>query len=488
MIELFEDQHEFIEKIRNELRSGNKSVLGVASTGFGKTITSAYMAREAASRGKTVWFLCHLKNLLTQTSRAFWQLKIEHGLIASGKARSSVPVQVGTIGTAVRRIADMKAPDLLIVDEAHLAMARTWVELIDWAKSNGSIVIGNSASPERLDGKGLGYLFDSMVEARPMSWLIESGRLSDYVVYSTPNQLDMSSVKTRAGDWASNELDELVNKPKLIGDAAEHWKKYANGLRTIAYCASVKHSMATAAQFNAEGIPAVHVDGDTPQDELKRAIQGFADGKYMVLCNVQLMTTGFDLSAQVGREVPIEACIILRPTQSVALYIQMVGRALRKKDRPAIILDHAGCAMRHGLPDDDREWSLDGRKKGKKSKGDDESDIKIKQCDKCYAIFKPVLTECPQCGAAILKTHKKEIEQEDGELVKVDKAVMVKIRKQEQGSARTIDELVMLGVRREMKAPAAWAAQVFAGRSGRKPTAVDFAQASAALRKMEAAQ
>lgn len=476
-ITLFDDQEEFVEKIRRELRAGSQSVLGVASTGFGKTIVSAFIAREAARNGKRVWFLCHLKNLLTQTSQAFWKLHIEHGLIAAGRRNSRLPVQVATVGTLARRLDKLAPPDLLIVDEAHLAMAKTWVEVIDWAKAGGTIVIGNSATPERLDGKGLGYLFDSMVEARPMQWLIENNRLSDYVVYSTKNGPDLSGVKTRAGDWAANEVEAAVDKPRLIGDAAAHWKKHAQGLRTIAYCATIKHSKHTAEHFNRHGIPAVHVDGETPQEELKAAIKGFADGKYMVLCNVQLMTTGFDLSAQVNRDVPIEAAILLRPTQSVSLYMQMVGRSLRMKSNPAVILDHAGMVMKHGLPDDVRDWTLDGRKKGRKRKEDEEADVNVQQCQSCFHIFRPGPSTCPGCGVEIEKKVMRELEQVDGELEKIDVQALRRNRAKEQGQSKGLRDLVQLGLRRGMKNPSGWSAHVFAARQGRKPTAADYQQA-----------
>lgn len=483
-IKLFDDQEEFVEKIRQQLREGKRSVLGVASTGFGKTIVSAFIAKEAARNGKRVWFVCHLKNLLTQTSQAFWAMHIEHGLIASGKRCSKLPVQVATVGTLVRRLDSMEPPDLMICDESHLAMANTWVKVVDWAKSHGAIVIGNSATPTRLDGKGLDYLFDTMVEAKPMQWLIENKRLSDYVVYSTKHNPNLSGVKKRAGDYAASDLEAVMDRPALIGDAAAHWKKYANGLRTIAYCATIKHSKHTAEHFNRSGIPAVHVDGETPSNELKEAIRDFADGKYKVLCNVQLMTTGFDLSAQVNRDVPIEAAILLRPTQSVSLYMQMVGRALRMKNTPAVILDHAGMVMKHGLPDEPREWSLEGEKKNKRKKSDEEPDVNIQQCQSCFAIFRPGPNKCPSCNADIEKKVIRDIEHIEGELEKVDVEALRKERRKEQGSARTLKDLIELGVRRGLNRPAQWGAITMASRQGRKPTGQEFNDAKRIYREV----
>lgn len=257
-------------------------------------------------------------------------------------------------------------------------------------------------------------------------------------------------------------------------------------MRTIAYCATIKHSKATAALFNESGIPAIHVDGETPDAELKAAITGFADGKYMVMCNVQLMTTGFDLSAQVGREVPIEACIILRPTQSVALYMQMVGRALRRKPRPAVILDHAGCVLRHGLPDDEREWSLEGRKKGKRKASDDDPDVNVQQCKQCFAMFRPGPSVCPSCGAVLEKMARRDIEAEDGELVKVDVEAFRREQRKEQGQAKGLRDLVALGMRRGMKNPSAWAANVASARTGRRAGAADYKAARDIMVELQA--
>lgn len=481
MINLFPDQIEFVDAIRQEIKSGSRSVLGVASTGFGKTIVSAYLTRSAEQKGNSAWFMCHRKNLLKQTSQAFWKLHIEHGLIASGRRQSVLPVQVATVGTLNSRLDKLQPPQLLIVDEAHLSMAATWVKVVDWCKERGSIVIGNSATPERLDGKGLGYLFDSMVEAKPMRWLIDNGRLSDYELYSAVPP-DLKGVKTVAGDYSLDQLAAAMDKPKLIGDAVAHWKKLAYGLRTIAYCVNIEHSKHCCDLFNLSGIPAVHVDGTSTDAVMQDAIEGFADGRYMVLFNCQLMTEGFDLSAQVNRDVPIEACILLRPTQSLALYMQMVGRALRVKPKPAVILDHAGCAMRHGLPDDEREWSLAGRKKRKR--GDQEPPVSIQQCGFCYGVFRPGVDICPLCGAPVEKKERPTLAHDDGELVKINVEASRKQKRQEVGMSRSIDELVALGHRRGMKDPAGWAANVYAGRHKRRPFTEEYHAARQAYIKL----
>lgn len=475
MINLYEDQEEFVDNLRAALRSGIRSVLGVASPAFGKTVVAAYIASEAMRKNQSgSWFLVHRKNLLRQTSKSFWQAKIEHGLITSGKQRSTLPVQVGTIGTVYSRLESLKAPAILFIDEAHLCKGNMFETVIKWAKERGSIVIGLTGTPQRLDGKPLD-LFDELIEAKSTQWLIEQGRLSDYEIYSTGIEPDLSGVKKSGNDYNKEQLAEAMDSRRIVGDVVSHWKKYANGMRTVCYCVNVKHSKHTAEYFNSCGIPAVHVDADTTEAELKEACEGLADGRYKILCNCELVIEGFDLSAQVGRDCTIECCILLRPTMSLARYLQMVFRALRRKPSPAVILDHAACAMRHGLPDDEREWSLAGKEKGIK-KSSAEQEVKISQCKQCWAVFRPGPSECPSCGAPVASVQR-ELEVVDGELAKIDKQAIRREQKREQGMARTLGDLVALGMRRKMSKPAEWAAITMAAREGKRPDGELFNQA-----------
>lgn len=478
MINLYPDQLEFVDRIRGSLRT-SKSVLGVAPTGMGKTVVSAYIAASAARKNKTVWFVCHRKNLLAQTSKAFWDFKIEHGLIASGRAMSPLLVQVALIGTLANRLERLKAPDLLILDECHLAMSPSWLTVVEWCKARGSTIIGNSATPERLDGKGLEYIFDDMVESENMGWLIDNKRLSDYVMYSGSVMPDMSNIKTRAGEYRAEDMATEMSRPKLIGDAGDHWEKHAPGKRTILFAASINHSMTIVEALNHRGIPAVHVDGETPDADIKAAINGFADGKYKIMSNVALMTTGFDLSAQVGRDVPIEACSLMRGTKSLALYLQMVGRAMRYKDYPAVLLDHAGCAMEHGLPDDIREWSLAGREKSKR--GPQDALERAVTCAGCGAIYRPDLRECPVCGSEAIRGARRDApEQVDGELLKIQRDRQIRENKQQQGASRSLDDLIKIGMTRGINRPDGWAANIISARKGKKPGPADFNAARAA--------
>lgn len=474
---LFDDQAEFVVKLRESLKRGNRAILGVASPAFGKTVVASHITESARDRDPdaTVWFLVHRKNLLRQTSKSFWQARIEHGLITSGKARSKLPIQVGTIGTVYSRMGTLKPPKILFIDEAHLSRGKMFSTVIEWAVEHDAIVIGLTGTPIRLDGKALGDLFQDLIEAKSTAWLIEQGRLSSYRAFTTPLQPDLGGVKTTAGDFNKKDLAAAMDKPTIVGDAVTHWKQHAAGMRTVCYCVNVGHSKHTAQAFNDSGVPAVHVDASTTEAELKAACEGLASGRYLVLCNCELVIEGFDLSAQLdGADITLECCILLRPTQSLARYLQMVFRALRRKSNPAVILDHAGCIIKHGLPDEQREWSLLGappKKRG--SSDDDSSDVNVSTCEKCYSVFMSGVETCPQCGASVPKKERK-IEQTDGQLQEVDIEAVRREQKREQGSARSLRSLVELGIRKGMRNPSAWAANVFAARERRKPTPADF--------------
>jgi len=206
--QLYEDQQEFIAKLREALKTGVKSVLGVASPAFGKTVIAAHITQQARARdpNASVWFLVHRKNLLRQTSKSFWQAKIEHGLITSGKMRTTLPIQVGTIGTVHSRMEQLKPPKILFIDEAHLSKGNMFQTVIGWAREHGAIVIGLTGTPVRLDGKSLGDLYEMIIEAKSTKWLIEQGRLSEYVAFTTPVNPDLSAVKTLAGDYSVGDL------------------------------------------------------------------------------------------------------------------------------------------------------------------------------------------------------------------------------------------------------------------------------------------
>ena len=239
-------------------------------------------------------------------------------------------------------------------------------------------------------------------------------------------------------------------------------------------CVSIRHAEHVMESYNAAGVPAEMLEGKMTNKEREDVINRFRSGETLIVTAVQLLIEGLDLPA-------IEVIQWLRPTQSLIVYLQGNGRGFRVANgkEKLIILDQVANYKRHGLPDDDREWTLEGRKKGKKRKQDEDADVNIQQCKHCFHIFRPGVAVCPSCGKPVEVRQKAEIEVVDGELERID---VTALRKQEQGAARDLVDLVKLGQRRGMKNAAIWAAHVFASRQSRKATPEDFASAKRAAR------
>ena len=445
-------QTALLDGARQSFRERKRAVLLQLPTGGGKTVSGSMMIHGSSAKGNVCWWLCHRRELLGQTSKTFAAMGIAHGIIAGG--HSSDPhkrVQIGSIQTVARRLDDLTPPDLIIFDECHHLGASQWQKIFDTFPN--AKIIGLSATPWRLDGKGLGNWFQDMINGPTVAELIEEGALSRYRLFA-PTQIDVGAIKMQAGDFKKDDLAAAMDKPSITGDAVQHYLKLCRGKRAVAFAVNVEHSQHIAAQFNANGVPAEHVDGTMDSGSRDAAIQRFIAGETLVLTNCELFGEGFDVPA-------IEAVILLRPTKSLSLHLQQVGRALRPAPgkAEAIILDHAGNSIIHGLPDDDREWTLADREKKKK---DDKVSSPIKTCMECFHVYRPA-PKCPQCGHQPVG-QAREIEQRDGELAEVDPAVLRAARKQEERRAQTVDDLIRLGQQRGYKNPAAWASKFHAAR------------------------
>jgi len=462
-------QEDLINKTRQALRR-NKRVLMQAPTGAGKTAITVYMMSKAAEAGKTSVMAVHQNELLTQTSKALWAGRLEHGMIASGRTRSYMAAQVASVQTWVRRMDQYSEPDLIIIDECHRSAASTYQKILE--EYPNAMVIGLTATPSRTDGKGLDGTYQELVQGPTIRQLIDAGYLCDYEIFAPPSSLDLSEVKTKMGDYDKKQLEHEVDKPTITGDAVATYKKHANGKRAAVMCVSIRHAEHVMESYNAAGVPAEMLEGKMTNKEREAVIDRFRSGETLIVTAVQLLIEGLDLPA-------IEVIQWLRPTQSLIVYLQGNGRGFRVSEgkEKLTILDQVGNWKRHGLPDDDREWTLEGRKKGKKRKPDDEADVSIQQCKHCFHIFRPGVAVCPSCGMPVEVRQKAEIEVVDGELERIDVTALRKQAKQEQGAARDLVDLVKLGQRRGMKNAAIWAAHVHASRAGRKATAEDFAQA-----------
>jgi superfamily II DNA or RNA helicase len=271
---------------------------------------------------------------------------------------------------------------------------------------------------------------------------------------------------SRFGDFVKKEVIEEYAKPKIIGNAIEHYLKIARGLPCVSFCASVENAELTAEEYRAAGIRAVSVDGSMEDAERSKRIKGLADGSVEVLTSADLIGEGLDIPGIIVAQ-------FLRPTQSLSLYMQQAGRALRPlpgKDY-AIVLDHVGNTLRHGLVDDDRDWSLDGVTKKPRAANDNTPDVKITTCPVCFSIHLPA-PECPSCGHQYPDGGgRKEMKQVDGQLVELTAAAKEQLRRAaeiekqkakkkrvtEEHQCETLDDLIELGKSRGYQYPRQWA-------------------------------
>lgn len=444
-------QQEGIAAVRSAF-SAVRRVLYVLPTGGGKTFVFSVIAQAALNRGRRVAILVHRQELLAQASSSLNALGVAHGLIAPGHPRTQHPVQVASVQALDRRIRKGFYPfDLLIVDEAHHAVAGTWRRVV--AAYPDAHVLGVTATPCRTDGAGLSEAFDAMVLGPSIADLIDAGYLCRPIVYAPPSAVDLSGVRMRGGDYETGALAAAVDRPTITGDAVAHYRRLADRQPAIAFCASVKHAQHVAAEFIAAGYAAVSLDGTMHDGARRDAIEGLASGRYHVLTSCDIVSEGTDIPA-------VSAAILLRPTQSLSLYIQQVGRVLRPAagKQHALILDHVGNTLRHGLPQDAREWSLAGSKRAAAAR---DTGPAVSQCGRCYAVFRPSAV-CPECGH-VRSAPGREIAHADGELQQIDAEAIKRAQaRQQQGRARTLQEL--LEVARQRGYSARWAHHVYRAR------------------------
>lgn len=451
MIALRPQQTKLVADIRAAMQT-SRSVLAVAPTGFGKTVVFCYLASAVMQRDKRVYIVVHREELVDQVSKTLKDFGVDHGFIAAGRPVDPKQVMVCSVFTLVHRIESYDPPDLLIIDEAHHACSgSTWGGVIAaWPKC---YILGVTATPIRLDGRDLSGHFEAMVQGPTVADLIERGDLCAYRMYTPP--VVLGKLRMRMGDYVRADLVAAVDKPSITGDAVGHYTRLAAGKRALVFCVSLEHAEHTRDAFRAAGYTSERIDGNLDRNARRAMVGAFTAGRTQVLTSCELVSEGFDLPA-------IEVAILLRPTASLGLYLQQVGRSLRThqgKDY-ALILDHAGNAGTHGLPDDTREWSL----------GDDAGKTKrkravtsVRTCGECYAAAKPGTLVCAYCGWK-WPVEAREVAQVAGELSEVDAAVMrhrIEARR-EVGQSRTLQALIALEKQRGYRP--GWAFHVHAAR------------------------
>ena len=409
-------QQDVYRKTVEAFRQGYKRPLVCLPCGGGKSYLFAEMAKN--TRGE-VLILTHRRELLSQ-----------HNELLSGLG---VNARVSMVLTEANRLGKHQRPALIIADEAHLSRSSSWMKVLDYYNT---FTVGFTATPIRLDGKPLGDMYDTLVEGVTVKWLIENKRLAPFEYYA-PMTIDVDSVRHVAGDYVVSDLERIMNEKAIYSNAIDSYKRLANGEKTIAYCVSVKHAESLAEQFRNAGYAAASISAGTPNRE--QIMDDFRSGNITVLCNVGIISEGISIN-------DVTCCLLLRPTESIALGIQQMMRCMRyAPGKVAKIIDCAGNFMRVGLPDEDREWSLTASAK-KPDAMTSEGDFTVRICPKCFKTFKTAPV-CPYCGESYQLSPREIKAHEDIELQRITEEELLRIEQEKKrmrmeiGKAKTLADL-----------------------------------------------
>jgi len=504
-------QLQAIQQIREAYQQRHRAVLFVLPTGGGKTVVFSHIAEQAAAKGSRIGVLVHRQELLRQASASLASLDVPHGLIAANRSMDlSRPVQVASVQTLARRLHKLPPGlfQLLVVDEAHHSNAGTWAKVL--AHFSAARVLGVTATPVRGDGRGLGEWYSHMVLGPTPAELTDAGFLAPARVLAPPGP-SLVGIRKRMGDFDMSQAGEVLQAGQAMGDCLSHYRRYLDGQTAIAFCCSVAHAEAVADLFNRNGVAAASIDGKMDSQTRERLLADLGAGRLKVLTSCALIGEGVDVPSVAG-------CILLRPTQSVSLHLQMIGRCLRPQPgKQAVILDHVGNVLRLGHHLEERDWSLAGV-----PKQDREKAPSVKVCPQCFAAMPSAKAVCPDCGHQFTP-ERRELQHVDGELVEVQRRknefqigdgvwlrskeedgtltrpgfVVTELPKHgkitirhvnpdgnlgatvltpvenvslhvsarhEQARATTVEELIAIGKRRGMKNPRGWARHVMAAR------------------------
>ena len=403
-------------------------------TGGGKTVIFSFITKHSVQKGNRVMIIAHRSEILGQISRTLKTVGVDHGMIQSGvRSDPSKMVHVASVQTLVNRFDDLPAPDFIVLDEAHHAAAGTWVKV--FARYHQARYLGVTATPERLDGRGLNEFFDRLVLGPSVQWLIDNKFLARPRYFAPQVTPDLSAVRKMAGDFSKAESEAIMDKPSITGDAVAHYKRHLYPRTAVAFCVSLAHAEHVAECFRSSGVPAAVIDGKLSDDERTKRVTDLASGQIKVLVSCELISEGFDLPSTGG-------AILLRPTASLSMCLQQIGRALRPKadGSEAVILDHVGNVLRHGLAEEPREWTLEGRVAKKRTK---EAVLETRQCTTCFCIFAGL--KCPECGVE-RASKVREIEQREGELRELEVQKMAEAREAriQVGRAQSYEDLVAI--------------------------------------------
>lgn len=372
--------------LNRAISSTARNVCVQAPTGSGKTHIMSALAKHHT--GMRILFLAHRQEILRQIHNRLKLFGIRSGIIAPWAPRTNDMVQVASVQTLTRR--EIPQFDIIITDEAHHATSQGYqkiYETINYYKHYGF-----TATPQRLDGVGLKGTYDELITADAPHWFIREGHLAQYKYFAPipSKQVKTESMGVRAGDFKIEEAAALFSGSTVHGNIIEEYIKHANGLLTVGFACTVNHAKELSDTFNTNGIPSAVLHGSMLQVDRENTIARFKNGTINVLWTVDVVSEGFDLPE-------CQAVILARPTLSLTIYLQQVGRVLRPKPdgSHAVIIDHALNVAVHGFPCIEREWTLEGNR-NKRTKNIKRS---CRVCESCGYVNQLQSANCEECNA-----------------------------------------------------------------------------------------
>ena len=439
-----------VKEIRSAFTKEGR-VLAVGPTGCGKTVVASMVIRRWPGR---VLFLAHRYELVDQAYKTLRALDVDAAVLMAqdehlhARGNPEARVQVASVQTVDRR----GLPDgisLIVYDEAHRVMADSYQRVATAAPK--ARALGLTATPVRMDGRGLGEFFGSMVTIAKPSELYADGYLARPRTFTTPTSVlprllaRLKGVRSSMGDYAANAIARAMDTSVLIGNVVSESKRIAPRVPKVVFASGVAHSRRIVAGFRAERIRAEHLDAATDPQERERILADLAAGRTEVVSNVDVLSEGWDLPA-------LGAVVLARPTRSLGRYLQMVGRVQRPwKDRVPVVIDHGNNAIRHGrLPDEDIDWSLDSGVEREAA-----AVPVMKSCVGCALVIPGGCTTCPDCGVD-QPMDRREAEKQE---------IAARL---EEANRKRIDEIRgrVLAVAKTKGATRGWVERVVAGLAG----------------------
>lgn len=425
MIPLRDYQEELLNGVYKSMSKGNKNIMVQSPAGSGKSVTMSEIARRATDKGNRVLFIVHRRELVIQIKSTFIANDVDMELC-----------HVGMVQTVANRIKknNEPTPSIILVDEAHHALAKTYTNIFEHFPN--AYVYGFTATPWRMSNKGFTDVFEDLILGKTVDWLIDEHRLAPFRYYSV-NLMD-SDILTHnsTGDFNNDSITKAMQKT-IYGDAVTNYKKFADGKKTIIYTHNVESSINVAEKFKDNGYSALQVDGKTPKQQRELAMEMFREGKVNILVNAELYGEGVDVP-------DCECVILLRPTESLTLFIQQTMRAMRyQPNKKAIIIDHVGNWYRHGLPDTEHNWKE--HFEGGKKKTSKDNSVPIKECPECFGVVESSYTICPYCGCEFPKEMQEDYDlilNAELEEVTEDKVIQLNLKTAEE--CETVEELYQL--------------------------------------------